>query len=152
MENRTVIGARVGDSNCGKMAEDEKELQFTVVFRGKPLQLKALGGSSLGDLGKEIVELTGVAPRTLRLILPKRPPIQPMSEKDGAKLLYQSGITEVFWYFFPFSKPKSPLPSCPLLTCGRLAVGSPVCMTLGLTGSQIPREIIDEDPWECKWG
>ncbi|CAM6087975.1 unnamed protein product [Calypogeia fissa] len=76
------------------MAEHEKELHFTVVYRGKPLQLKALTGSTLGELGNEIVDLTGVAPHTLRLILPKRPPLQPMSEKHSAKLLYQSGITE----------------------------------------------------------
>jgi hypothetical protein len=78
------------------MAEHEKELHFTVMYRGKTLELRTPSGSSLGDLGKEIVQLTGVAPHTLRLILPKRPPLQPMAEQQSTMLLYQSGITEVF--------------------------------------------------------
>lgn len=138
------------------MAELEKELHFTVVYRGKKLQLQALAGSTLGDLGKEIVKLTGVAPHTLRLILPKRPPLQPMSEQHSTKLLYESGIAEVLRiisFFSVFSSPENFQKSSVLcvvpahLTQKCLSVGSVVHVLVGRTDFQGAREIVGINAW-----
>jgi short-subunit dehydrogenase len=78
-----------------EMADLGKDLRVTVAYKGKPIQLTARTGSTLGQLGQQIVDLTGVAPHTLRLIIPKRPPVQPLLEQHSAKLLSEAGITEV---------------------------------------------------------
>ncbi|KAL3679840.1 hypothetical protein R1sor_022796 [Riccia sorocarpa] len=73
---------------------EDMDLHFTVSYRGKNLQLTLPAGSTLRELGERLVELTGVAPHTIKLMLPKRLPLQPMSPQQSSTLLRQSGITE----------------------------------------------------------
>ncbi|KAL2631663.1 hypothetical protein R1flu_016349 [Riccia fluitans] len=73
---------------------EDNDLHFTVSYRGKNLQLTFPAGCTLGELGEKLVELTGVAPHTIKLMLPKRPPLQPMSASQSSTLLRHSGITE----------------------------------------------------------
>ncbi|BBN11846.1 DNA-dependent metalloprotease WSS1 [Marchantia polymorpha subsp. ruderalis] len=76
------------------MADPKDDFHFTVSYRSKSFQLTFPAGSTVQQLGMKLVELTGVAPHTLKLMLPKRPVLQPMSAQHKSILLHQSGITE----------------------------------------------------------
>lgn len=79
---------------------EDIDLHFTVSYRGRNLQLTFPAGSTVGELGEKLVELTGVAPHTIKLMVPKRPPLQPTSAQHSSAKLHQSGISEVMSLFF----------------------------------------------------
>ncbi|KAJ7524815.1 hypothetical protein O6H91_17G023300 [Diphasiastrum complanatum] len=82
------------------MADDtEPGFVLSVLYRGKSIEVSAAPSSRLGDVGNQLLAITGVAPNTLRLLIPqgRHLParlIQPLSQEFSNLPLRQIGISE----------------------------------------------------------
>lgn len=76
-----------------------REIKFHVVWRDKTLKLTVKAGSTVGELGLKLKELTNVAPDTMRLLVPQSKhsgavSLVPFSDNHGNVRLAETGITE----------------------------------------------------------
>lgn len=76
------------------MAEDGELLNLRFSHRSKMLQVRVPAKATLMEVGHQLVSASGVAPHTLRLLLPRAPALLPFSAPHSSLLVSQSGISE----------------------------------------------------------
>lgn len=79
--------------------EAHREIKISIIWRGKTLELVEKAGSTIGELGIKLKELTDVAPDTMRLLLPRSrrsAPVSllPFSDAHSKLSLAETGIAE----------------------------------------------------------
>lgn len=79
--------------------EAQREIKISIIWRGKTLELVEKAGSTIGELGIKLKELTNVVPDTMRLLLPRSrrsapASLLPFSDTHSKMSLAETGIAE----------------------------------------------------------
>eukprot|EP01018_Ginkgo_biloba_P012115 Gb_25986 [translate_table: standard] len=77
----------------------DREIKISVTWRGKTLELMEKSGSTVGELGNKLLELTNILPDTMRLLVPHSrhsAPVSlvPFSDQHCKLSLDETGISE----------------------------------------------------------
>ncbi|XP_024357843.1 uncharacterized protein [Physcomitrium patens] len=80
------------------MEVERDKMTVSVVYRGKPYTAEVSHDATVGELGKQLSHLTGVALHTMRLLLPRGrqsrfPALLPASEQHSFMTLKSAGIS-----------------------------------------------------------
>ncbi|KAH7279838.1 hypothetical protein KP509_37G039500 [Ceratopteris richardii] len=88
-------GINLGHSSAGKDVVEETEvLDLSFMYGRNLLRIRMNRNDTLAQLGYRLVSASGVAPHTLRLLLPRVPALLPFSTEHSTLSIIQAGISE----------------------------------------------------------
>eukprot|EP00250_Pteridium_aquilinum_P011609 c20191_g1_i2 orf=199-2073(+) len=82
------------DEGEEKQEEATSVVDLSFVHRSKVLEVRVPTQATLVELGQKLVSMSGIAPHTLRLLLPRTPALLPFSPQHSSLSILQSGICQ----------------------------------------------------------